>query len=96
MKAEVLRAVRRDPRASVSEAEIQRVFDDITFLRLDESLVDRAGRLDPPILRSLDAIHLASALLLQDELDALVTYDRRLAQAAAQLGIRVFPEPSEN
>ena len=56
----------------------------------------QAARLDPPLLRSLDAIHLASALSLGNDLGAMLTFDRRLAQAALQAGIPVFPEPSEN
>lgn len=42
---------------------------------------------DPPELRSLDAIHLATALDLADDLDGLVTYDERLARAANDVGI---------
>jgi uncharacterized protein len=41
-------------------------------------------------LRSLDALHLASALSLGPDLDGLVTYDNRLAQAAEELGIRTL------
>lgn len=45
-------------------------------------VVEAASRLPDPLLRPLDAIHLATALLLQDELEALLTYDVRLAGAA--------------
>ncbi|MCB0998301.1 MAG: hypothetical protein KDB40_03310 [Acidimicrobiales bacterium] len=40
--------------------------------------------------RSLDAIHLAAALDVGDQLDGIVTYDERLADAASHLGIRVI------
>jgi hypothetical protein len=40
-------------------------------------------------LRTLDAIHVAAALDLGDDLEGMVTYDERLAQAAEQNGIRV-------
>jgi predicted nucleic acid-binding protein len=40
-------------------------------------------------LRSLDAIHLATAQELGDELSAVVTYDDRMAAAAKQLGYRI-------
>jgi len=43
----------------------------------------------PAGLRSLDAIHLASALTLGDELDAFVTYDARQADAARAAGLTV-------
>ncbi|HEY2548965.1 MAG TPA: hypothetical protein VGI64_00155 [Streptosporangiaceae bacterium] len=47
------------------------------------------GRLGPAVLRSLDAIHLAAALDLGDDLEALITYDDQLAEAAQFNGIRV-------
>jgi uncharacterized protein len=50
---------------------------------LTRDLLERAGELGPPPLRSLDAIHLASALSIGAELTAFVAYDRRL-QAAAE------------
>ena len=48
-----------------------------------------AGSLRPTGLRSLEAIHLATALALGDDLDVLVTYDLRMAEAARNLGLRV-------
>lgn len=55
---------------------------------LSDELLDLAGELDPP-LRSLDAIHLAAALELGDELEAVVTYDAHMSQAAEALGLPV-------
>jgi len=49
-----------------------------------------AGRLQPDELRSLDAIHLAAALELGDDLEALVAYDDRLRHAARLNGIEVI------
>ncbi len=46
--------------------------------------------LDPPELRSLDAVHLATALDLGRDLDGFVTYDDRLARAAQDAGIATF------
>ena len=57
------------------------------FVQLTPSLLERAALLEPPELRSLDAIHLATALSLGDELDGLVTYDERLARAARESGV---------
>jgi hypothetical protein len=48
-----------------------------------------AAVVDPPGLRSLDALHLVCALRLRDELDGMVTYDDRLAGAAALHGLAV-------
>lgn len=61
----------------------------LQLIRLDAQLLDDAGRLGPPALRTLDAIHLQSALLLGDELDALITYDVRQAEAARNAGLVV-------
>lgn len=46
------------------------------------SIVESASRLPDRSLRSLDAIHLATALMLRDDLHAVVTYDKRLAAVA--------------
>ncbi len=51
---------------------------------------ERAGELHPTLLRSLDAVHLASALALGDDLDGIVTYDPLLVDAARRYGIRVL------
>lgn len=84
-RVEVLRAVR-----SHGEAAIQRaasVLSRVRLLRVDAAVLDAAAGLDPRVLRSLDAIHIASALELGDDLDSLVTYDRRMSEAVAMLGI---------
>ena len=60
------------------------------LIRLDDQLLDRAAELDPPGLRSLDAIHLAAALSLGSDLAALITYDQRMAVAAESLGLPVM------
>ena len=86
-RTEVLRAVRHFGPAAVSRA--RRILRRIDLIRLDDSLLDAAGVLDLRILRSLDAVHLAAAQLIAPELDAVVTYDRRLAEGALLLGFHV-------
>jgi predicted nucleic acid-binding protein len=86
-RTEVLRAVR--PAGPVAVEAARRLLRNLDLIRLDDSLLDAAGMLEPIGLRSLDAIHLAAALLLSPELHAVVTYDRRLADAAASLGLAV-------
>lgn len=66
-----------------------RVLAALTLIPLLPRITEAAGRLGPPHLRSLDALHLATALELGDDLEAVVTYDRRQADAARQLGLRV-------
>ncbi len=84
-RAETIRAVRRYwPELTV---EARSLFDSVTCVRMTLEIVERAALLDPPGLRSLDAIHLATALELRNEVEGLVTYDERLARAARESGI---------
>lgn len=61
----------------------------ITLLTIDDAILESAAGLRPPALRSLDALHLAAAASLGDELGQFFCYDSRLGDAAAQLGIDV-------
>ncbi len=63
--------------------------DSIILTRVTTGIFEEAGRLDPAMLRTLDAVHLAAALDLGDDLAGLVTYDVRLTDAAIALGISV-------
>lgn len=84
---EVVRAVRRaDP---VATARAREALGRIVILELTDDLLLEAGLLDPPELRTLDAIHLAAARTLGGDLAAVVTYDERMATAAAHLGLPV-------
>ena len=56
---------------------------------MTEPLLDSAATMNPPELRSLNAIHLAAALSLGSDLGVLVAYDERLAEAARQQGLTV-------
>jgi predicted nucleic acid-binding protein len=87
LRTELLRATRRNAPDQVRQA--RRVLDSVILVALSSDVFDRAGTLDPDLLRSLDALHLAAALDLGDDLDGIVTYDDRLAEAAAALGIAV-------
>ena len=84
-RTELLRAVRRlDP----SLATIARdVLDAFTIVGLGTSTFERAALVDPPALRSPDALHLAAALTVGDDLDVLITYDERLGAAARASGV---------
>ena len=86
VRAELIRAVRRAAPELMLQARA--VLDAVTLLGISSSVFEEAGRLDPVDLRSLDAIHLAAALDLGDELEGLVAYDRRLISAAESNGIR--------
>jgi len=86
---EVPRAIARVPCLDeVAMAErLRSVFERLTLLEFDTEVAATAARLQPAALRSLDAIHLASALELRDDLVALITYDTRMMDAAKHLGL---------
>ncbi|MBW8059922.1 MAG: type II toxin-antitoxin system VapC family toxin [Solirubrobacterales bacterium] len=86
-RVEVIRAVRAHGQAAMVRA--RQLLERISLLHLDEALLDQAAALDGAVLRSLDAIHLAAARVLGDDLGELVTYDRRMAEAAERIGIPV-------
>lgn len=77
----------RDPK-SVERAAL--ALDRVGLIPFDEGIRNRASatRFDPP-LRALGAIHLASALALEQDIDILLAYDRDLCEAARNEGIEV-------
>lgn len=85
---EVSRALRS--RFDLSYAEAAGLVDDtmsgIAEYPIEDNVLILGRRLDPNRLRSLDAIHLASAILL--DVDLLITYDDRMADAGHQNGLR--------
>jgi predicted nucleic acid-binding protein len=86
-RTEVLRAVR--PAGPAAIAAARRLLQRIDLIRLDDALLDAAGMIEPVGLRSLDAVHLAAAQLVAPALRAIVTYDRRMVEAAGALGFAV-------
>jgi predicted nucleic acid-binding protein len=85
-RTELLRAVKRH--APDLAVQARAVLEKVALLRLTVGMYEQAGRLEPVSLRTLDALHLACALSLEDDLDGIGTYDDRLAVAAALMGIR--------
>jgi len=88
-QAEVTRAVRRSGAMGRLAPRLRLVLQRLSSIELDDANLHWAGQADPPQLRTLDAIHLAAALLLMDQLDAFVTYDDLQASAAAAVGLPV-------
>jgi predicted nucleic acid-binding protein len=84
---ELLRTCRRVDEGAVEGAVL--LLGGIDLLPIDRAIVEKAATLIPTELRSLDAIHLASALSVKTNLTALVAYDVRLCSAAAEAGIEV-------
>lgn len=85
LRTEALRAVRHlGPDAFATAREGLRRVD---LVGIDDRILDAAGILEPRVLRTLDAIHLATALALGDDLDAIVTYDERMLASAKLMGL---------
>ena len=61
----------------------------ITLVKISDRILRSAGTIGPPSLRSLDAIHLATAVVLGDDVARICTYDRRMAEVATDLGFTV-------
>ena len=88
LRIEVVRAVRRALPAALNDArDLLLAFD---YVNIDDGIVQAAMDEPDRSLRSLDAIHLATARLFDSDLDGLVTYDERLGQAAITAGMTVL------
>jgi len=87
-RVEVVRAVQAGGSPGVAKA--RRQLARVHQASLDRALLDAAATLAPRTrLRSLDAVHLASALLIGADLRAVVTYDTRMAEVATAMGLPV-------
>ncbi len=76
-------AIRACARYGAKYAHEARVWlEGVALLPMDDPVLDEATSLKPTALRSLDALHLATALSIRDDLGAFFTYDERLAGAA--------------
>lgn len=87
-RTELIRAVSR--RGEREAATAWSVLDGLVLVTITTDLLDTAAGLAPVTLRSLDAIHVATALELGAELQAVVTYDDRIAEAARHHGLAVL------
>ena len=86
LRVEVIRAVRPDGAEALERAtRLMRRFE---LVRIGRLVLGRAASLEPLQLRTLDAIHLATAELITRSRYAVVSYDERMLRAADQLGLR--------
>lgn len=83
---ELARAVAR---AGEGADRLGDVFDRLILVDLDEGIVRRASTMEPSTLRTLDSIHLATAIEIGREIEAILTYDDRMADAARSIGLEV-------
>ena len=86
-RTEVLRVVL--PYGATAVRRARDALNEIELLRVNDRVLDSAGAMSPMELRSLDAIHLATALQFGHDLASIVSYDDRLSGAAREQGIRV-------
>jgi uncharacterized protein len=86
---EVPRALRRAGFGASERRRSREVMARVALVDVDRRILAAAAALDPPALRTLDAIHLATALAVREDLAAIVTYDRRLAAAAEHVHLEV-------
>ncbi len=93
LRIEVTRAVARAMPALLPEA--RDLLTAFSYIAIDDEVVDAAMSEPDRRLRSLDAIHLATARILAPELEALVAYDDRLIKAAADAGLATISPGSE-
>lgn len=89
-RVEVLRAVKRAGEEKQRLRRAEEVLARLGLIRVDPEVLETAAKLGPESLRSLDAIHLATALSLEEQLGAMVVYDKRLSDAAKANGIDVL------
>lgn len=87
--AEVRRAVGRARPGKRGQA-VEDVLGAVVLIEMTPALLEAAGELEPADLRTLDAIHLATALSMDDPSLTFITYDTRLAAAAGRHGLAVL------
>lgn len=86
VRTEVVRAVLPHGDAAVARAQV--VLSLVDLIRVNDQILRAAGTLLPPDVRSLDAIHLATAMTLGPDVGTVVTYDERMTTAARLLKVR--------
>lgn len=87
LRVELIRAVRRHAETVRHQARL--LLETIELIRITPRICDLAAELDPHVLRSLDALHCATALSVGVDLEGVVCYDRRMREACQVLGLTV-------
>lgn len=87
-KPEVVREARR--RSAEAEGLARKVLSGLALVNVDEEVLRLATELGVPDVRTLDALHVATALSLAGDLGAFVSYDGRMLLAADAAGLKVL------
>jgi uncharacterized protein len=85
VRVEVPRAVWRADPGSLPQAYT--IVRRLREIRMTEAVLTRAAGVRPNVLRTLDAIHVASAMSVRDNLTAMVSYDQHMLAAAQDAGL---------
>jgi hypothetical protein len=88
--SELPRAIRRAGLGAAARRRAHQVLARIALVDMDRRILTTAASLDPATLRTLDAIHLATAIALGEDLGGLITYDARLSAAARGADLEVL------
>lgn len=83
LETEMRRAVHRTP--ELAQDHVTAFLTTFDVHSVTDAVFRQAGLMPGTFLRSLDAVHLASAIAL--DVDAILTYDRRLSESASQVGV---------
>ena len=86
-RTEVLRALLLEGEQGIARGRV--VLGSVELIRVNDRILNAAGVLLPADVRSLDAIHLATARQLGADLGQIVTYDDEMLNAANRLGLKV-------
>jgi predicted nucleic acid-binding protein len=86
---ELPRALARAGLGAAAHRRARSVLERLDLLAVDARILTAAATLEPGDLRTLDAIHLASALAVREDLEVVVTYDRRMRAAAERMRLDV-------
>jgi predicted nucleic acid-binding protein len=89
-EVEVPRALRRAGYGAAEQRRAGELLARIALVDVDRAILRAAAAIAPSNLRSLDAIHLATALSLGQDLAGIITYDQRLAEAAISVDLEVW------
>ena len=87
IEVETVRALARHAPEAISR--LPPILDLMMLVEITPEVRALAQQVTPPAVRTLDAIHLATALRMSEQLTSFVTYDRRLADAATAAGLAV-------
>ena len=88
-QVEVMRTVGRVEDSGIT-IEARHILERLHLIRPDNSMLEAAMAVEPSTLRTVDAIHLITALSLKPNIAGIVVYDRLLADAARRHGLAVW------